>query len=88
MVVDIITDAILNVIFLPVLALLQLLPAMDISLDSSIYDGLSAITANVGYVLPMSALAVMWGIKIAIRSFGFIWTILLKIKSFIPTMGD
>lgn len=84
-----ITDAIINaLLFLPTL-LLQGLDNLNFSfeLPSGIYTTLYNISKGVGYVLPLPFLISISVIKIGIHSFRLVWSIILRIKSFIPTMG-
>lgn len=84
-----ITDAIINaILFLPTL-LLTGLDALDFnfSLPAGVYDTLYNISKGVGYVLPLPFLLSISAIKLGIHSFRLIWSVILRIKSFIPTMG-
>lgn len=84
-----ITDLIINVfLFLPT-ALLQGLSALDFSFSfpDNIYYTLYNLSKGVAFVLPLKFLISISAVRIAIHSFRFIWSLVLRIKSFIPTMG-
>lgn len=85
-----ITDAIINIfLFLPTL-LLQQLSGIDFnfSLPDGIYDTLYKITVGVSYVLPLTWLFVCHGVRTAVLIFRLPYAIVLRIKSFIPTISS
>lgn len=82
-----ITEAILNVlIFIPNL-LLDGIQGINIAIPDNIFNGLNSIFSCLGYIFPISGLLVILGISFAIKNFQIIWAIILRIKSFIPSMG-
>ena len=83
-----ITDLILKAFSLPLLLLIDTLDNFTFTIPSGVFDGLSVLAKDLGYLLPVSALLPIIIIKIGLRIFSIFWTIILKIKSFIPTMGD
>lgn len=83
-----ITDAFINVLLaLPVL-LLKALPNFSISFDDSVFDTLSNILQLVAYIIPVGGLLPILVISFALTAFKISWAITLRIKSFIPTMGN
>lgn len=84
-----ITDALINAfLFLPTLLLTSLdCLDFDFSLPTGIYDTLYNISKGVAFVLPLPFLISIFAIKLGIHSFRFIWSLVIRIKSFIPTMG-
>lgn len=85
-----ITDLIINaLLFFPTLLLSQL-DKLDFSfsLPDNVYDILYNLTVGVAYVLPLPWLFVIFGIRTAVYLWRIPYTLLLRIKSFIPTMGD
>ena len=83
-----ITEAILNVLaFIPNL-LLDGMQGLSLSLPDNIFNGLNSIFGCLGYIFPISGLLIILGISFAIKNFQIIWAIILRIKSFIPTMGN
>lgn len=83
-----ITEGILNILaFIPNL-LLDNLGFVSLSIPSNIFDGLNSIFNCLGFLFPISGLLVILGISFTIKNFQIIWSIVLRIKSFIPTMGS
>lgn len=82
-----ITEAILNVLaFIPNL-LLNNMSGITLSIPSNIFDGLNSIFNCLGFLFPISGLLIILGISFTIKNFQIIWAIILRIKSFIPSMG-
>ncbi len=83
-----ITEAILNVLaFIPNL-LVDGMQALNLAIPDNIFNGLNSIFGCLGFIFPISGLLVILGISFAIKNFQIIWAIILRIKSFIPTMGN
>lgn len=83
-----IIDGILRVLLQPLILLLETLPALELSFN------LDSFTINkylnfINTFFPMKELMplVIFNILI-LPGFGIAWTLILKIKSFFPTMGD
>lgn len=83
-----IVDFILKNICMPVLYLLDMLENFSFTIPVGVFNGLSMLAKDLGYIFPITAILPIIGIKIGLRIFSIFWTIVLKIKSFIPTMGD
>lgn len=83
-----ITEGILNILaFLPNL-LLDSLGSISLSIPSNIFDGLNSIFNCLGFIFPISGLLVILGVSFTIKNFQIIWSLILRIKSFIPSMGS
>lgn len=81
-----ILDLIINALLSPILLLLDSLPTLslgNVADFSVLFNYITIISA----VVPIKQLLPILLIKFAISSFGIIWAIVLRIKSFIPTMG-
>lgn len=82
-----ITEGILNILaFVPNL-LLDNMEGVSLSIPDNIFDGLNSIFNCLGFLFPISGLLIILGISFSIKTFQIIWSIILRIKSFIPTMG-
>lgn len=69
--------------------LLDLLPAFHVARVSlSNVNTLSAVFGNARYFLPMDTVYLIFSIGVKITMFRILLAILLRVKSFIPTMGD
>lgn len=83
-----ITEGILNILaFLPNL-LLDSMKEISISIPENIFDGLNSIFGCLGFVFPISGLLIILSLSFLIKNFQIIWSLILRIKSFIPTMGS
>ena len=68
----------------------RLIPSYDGSfgLPESFVDMLKSIIESVAWFLPLNVLVPMFLITLGINLLNIGWKIFLRIKSFIPTMGD
>lgn len=84
-----ITDLLINILMAVPYGLLILLEPLDVqlSLDSSVFNTFKDILLCVDYVLPVQVMLICFGIKIAVRIWQLPYAIILRVKSFIPTMG-
>ena len=82
-----ITDAIISGFLAFPLTLLGLLPDVSFEIPAGVFNWLFDIASAVGYLLPISTVVEIFGIFLAIKAFQIVWALLLRIKSFIPTMG-
>lgn len=82
-----ITEALINVfLFLPKL-LLQALPDIDISIPKDVFDTLQNFLLNLEYIFPIVELLPILVISISLSLFKIAWALVIRVKSFIPTMG-
>ena len=68
--------------------LLSLVPSMDIDVSDSFLNGLDKITQSVGYILPIPALVNAFNIYLSFLALRLAFSIVMRVKSFIPTMGN
>lgn len=59
----------------------------SIAIPDGIFSGLSTITYGIGYILPVSRLMPIFTISIVILTVKIGIAVVLRIKSFIPSMG-
>lgn len=82
-----ITEGILNILaFIPNL-LLDNISSISLSIPDNIFEGLNSIFNCLGFLFPISGLLIILGTSFAIKGFQIIWALIIRIKSFIPTMG-
>ncbi len=67
--------------------LLSLLPDNVVTLPDNVFNIMHEVFYGIGYVLPMAGLASIMVISTALIGMQITWSIILRIKSFIPTMG-
>lgn len=82
-----ITEEILNFLALIPNLLLDSLGNISISIPENVFEGLNTIFNCLGFVFPVKGLLVILSLSFLIKNFQIIWAIILRIKSFIPTMG-
>lgn len=58
-----------------------------IPIPDGIFSFLDWMLPSLNYWLPISALLPIIVIELAVMGFKIIWAIILRVKSFIPTMG-
>jgi hypothetical protein len=63
------------------------LPDIDFTIPENVFDGLKYIFDGIAYFIPIKALLPILFIDISISVFQIVWALILRIKSFIPTMG-
>lgn len=68
--------------------IISLLPSVDAVIPDNVFESMSVILANVGYVLPIKGLLPIFIISMSVNIFKLAMAIIVRIKSFIPTMGD
>lgn len=82
-----ITEGILNILaFIPNL-LLDNISSISLSIPDNIFEGLNSIFNCLGFLFPISGLLIILGTSFSIKGFQIIWALIIRIKSFIPTMG-
>lgn len=67
--------------------LISLLPTVSLDVAENALDGLSTLSANVGYILPVKGLSEIFVAYLAYLSARVLFSIIIRIKSLIPTMG-
>lgn len=84
-----ITDFILSILVMVPIGILQLLPNLeiDISINNTVFEAFKDMVSCINYVLPLEILFICLGVKLAVRFWALPYAIVLRIKSFIPTMG-
>lgn len=85
-----IIDKILDFLFYFPMLLLETLLDFDLSIPDdvlNIVNGVNNFIYNVAYVIPFSRLSGILALSISISTLQILWALILRIKSFIPTMG-
>lgn len=83
-----ITDTIINIFLALPRNLLALLPDINFELPEVAFQELFDIISSLTWALPVVALMPILVISFALQGFKIAWSLLIRIKSFIPTMGD
>ena len=82
-----ITNAIVNVLLAPVLILVELLPAVDVSIPDTAFNNMASVFDCIGFVLPVSVICPVLVMRIGLKTARSVMALVVRIKSFIPTMG-
>lgn len=83
-------DKFIEFLLLPVDFLIGLLPDMsglNELVPDNVLSSLSDLFGVLGYVVPWAGILPIFGISFAILSVRLSWAIIIRVKSFIPTMG-
>lgn len=82
-----ITDSLINIfLFLP-RQLLGLLPDISIEFPEGLVETFSEWLEMLSWAFPIVALMPIFLISFALSAFKIAWALIIRIKSFIPTMG-
>ena len=82
-----ITESIIDMFLLLPTLIINALPSLDVSIPADLFDTITSIFYGIGYVLPLVRLAPIVVMELAISLFKIVIAIVLRVKSFIPTMG-
>ena len=82
-----ITEGILNILAFIPNTLLNSMVSISLSIPDNIFIGLDSIFNCLGFIFPIKGLLIILTLSFTIKSFQIIWSIILRIKSFIPSMG-
>lgn len=80
--------AIINLFLNLFKGLISLLPTINFTIPANICHTIANFFAGVTYFFPIKALLPILVFSVALNSFKIIYNLLLRVKSFIPTMGD
>lgn len=83
-----ITETLIDLLLKPVLLLLDAMPVFSVSFPSVVFDPLVSIINTLGYVVPVKALLPILLISSLLKTAQILWAFIIRVKSFIPTMGD
>ena len=82
-----ITNLILDLLFYVPNLLLENIPNFELSIPEGVFNGLSHICAFIGW-FPIRQILPILGASIVLSFNRAVWALIIRIKSFIPTMGD
>ena len=84
-----ITQAIIDFLCYIPLMLLNSLDSLgfDIAVPDAFFTGLRSLMNCLAFIFPVAALLPILAFSFSVRFFQIAWAIILRIKSFIPTMG-
>lgn len=88
--INLVTSAILsffNFISESILSLLSLPFVGNLAFPDDTFEALKKILSNIAYIVPINHFMIMLGFSFVLANFKTIWALILRIKSFIPSMG-
>ena len=83
-----IIDALLRILMIPINALLSLMPSFDTVIPDGVSTSITNLIQQVSYFAPLNTVFTIFGLMIAMYGVKIAIAIIVRIKSFIPTMGD
>ena len=83
-----ITDTLLKLLTMPVIILIESVSVIGFTIPVGVFNGLLLLSENLGYIFPISSLLPIFVLKILLRNARIVWAMVIRVKSFIPTMGD
>ncbi len=87
MITDMIINALLAVPYGLLKGLSSVLPDINFKLPEDAFNGIMQFLRTAAYILPIKSLLVWLLFSIVLDNFRIIWAFILRVKSFIPTMG-
>jgi len=81
-------DWLFNLLTAPLQLLLELLPPLSVELPPDIMVRCRDIFIIVGYFLPLKTITAILSIKLTMWLFKITMALIVRIKSFVPTMGS
>lgn len=82
-----ITEAILQVIIVPINWLLNLFPSIDLSIPDNLYGNISSIFKGLGYFFPVRLVVSLFMVSFVINNWQIGVALFNRIKSFIPSIS-
>ncbi len=70
-----------------VASIMDMLPPMSINIDDVSFSQILNFLRLINFIIPVSEMVRILGIIIGIKSLQIMWAVVLRVKSFIPTMG-
>ena len=59
----------------------------NIEIPADTFNEIEVVISNVAYIVPVKGLLLIISISLVLDNFTIIWSLILRIKSFIPSMG-
>lgn len=83
-----IVEAFFNIFFFLPNLIISWLPNLNIGIPEGVLNGLRDVFKGLGYFLPVNGLLPILITSLALDSFKIIMAIIVRLKSFIPFMGE
>lgn len=80
-------DKLIEFILSPVTWLINVIPSPNITIPVDVFSNMGDVFGAIGYIVPWKGLLPIFTISFSIVGFRILWAIILRIKSFIPTLG-
>ena len=82
-----ILDAVIGAFIAPVSYLFMMIQSFTFEISADVFNGLYTLFANIGYIFPIAGLFPIFVVTFTLKGLQISWALLIRIKSFIPTMG-
>lgn len=83
-----ITEAIFDILLAPVMLLVNAMPSFTFAIPDVAFGPLVSVVNTLGYIVPIKALLPILVASSILTTGQIAWAFLLRVKSFIPTMGN
>lgn len=80
-------DTIINLILSPIDWLLGLLPSVNVHIPDGVLGAMGDVFGAIGYITPWKTVTTIFFISLALVAVRIAWAVIIRVKSFIPTMG-
>lgn len=84
MVIDFFT----NIFFAPIEWFISNLPFIDIDIPEGVFNILSATMGYIAYLTPIDQILIILGVDVSLNGFRLLMALIVRLKSFFPTMGS
>lgn len=81
-------DTLFSVLFAPINLLLSALPTIGFQLPDGVFNSIVDTCAFIGYVLPINSVLACISIRLSMYVARAAMAVIVRVKSFIPTMGS
>lgn len=78
---------ILGCIFSVGFTLLDSLPTLNFTIPTDLFNNISGFFNGVAFFLPIAPLLVLFQLKMLVVTFRIFWSLVMRVKSFIPTIS-
>lgn len=83
-----ITEKIIEILLLPLITLINQLPTLELTINADLSVFIDYLSFSNKVFPIVEVMPILLFKFFVIPTFGIVWSLILRIKSFIPTMGD
>ena len=83
-----ITETIIDVLCKLGVAVINLLPVVSVMIPGSVLNTIKTLVGALGYIVPVKQLMPIIAISTALATWNVSWSLMLRLKSFLPNWGN